>query len=86
MDDIIHLIIDLFNKKGKKRTSVESLFHTLSLLEEKLASSPSFHVVGQNWSLADVYSFMLASEINDLCGCGFPHLQNFVDSFQSMMI
>ena len=80
------MIIDLFNWKGKEKISVESLYLTLSFLEKKLASSPSFHVLGQNWSLADIYSFTLASEINDLSGCGFPRLQNFVDSFQSMMI
>ena len=86
MDDIANIIIDLFTKKGKERIAVAQLFQTLRMLEEKFASSPSFHVVGQAWSLADVYVFMLVSEFPNLSEYGFPRLQSFVDSFHSMMI
>ena len=84
MDEITEIIVDLFTVRGKESMSMATLHQTLELLEEKLASSPSFHVIGQNWSLADVYCFMLADQVSDLNG--YPRLQNFVESFHAMMI
>ena len=86
MDEITEIIVDLFTVRGKEGMTMAklTLHQTLELLEEKLASSPSFHVIGQSWSLADVYCFMLADQVSDLSG--YPRLQNFVESFHATMI
>ena len=78
MDEITEIIVYFFTVRGKEGMTMAKLHQTLELLEEKLASSPSFHVIGQSWSLADVYCFMLADQVSDLSG--YPRLQNFVES------
>ena len=84
MDEITEIIVDFFTVRGKEGMSMATLHQILELLEEKLASSPSFHVISQSRSLADVYCFMLADQVSDLSG--YPRLQNFVESFHAMMI
>ena len=81
MDEIIETIIELLTHKGRHGIDERQTIKTLSFLEQKIASSPSFHVVGKTWSLADIYTFMFVSELNDADLSAFPRLENFIKSF-----
>ena len=82
MDEITETIIELLTHKGRRGIDERQTLNTLSLLENKLASSPSFHMVGVSWSLADIYSFIFVSEFPDSDLSAYPRLENFIKSFQ----
>ena len=61
--------------------------NTLGILKKRLSKIGNFHVVGNEWTLADICSFMFLTEINPVLLNEYGDLKEYCDSlFNALFI